>query len=164
MKILAFAVMVLLCIVIAKNFVIFLLCGYMKKKGITNENVQADTQKQANRLKMMLRNCLSGFIILNLKRVGKLPSNNLRTLLLKYIYHMKIGKSVLIHSDFTIRHPWNISIDDGSVIGDYCYLDGRKGIKIGKNVNISTGVCIWTMEHDVNDPYFRVNQKFGQVV
>lgn len=45
-------------------------------------------------------------------------------------------------------------IDDGAIVGDKCILDARNGIHIGKNVNMSTGVWIWTMQHDVNSENF----------
>lgn len=42
----------------------------------------------------------------------------------------------------------------GTVIGDACSLDGRNGIVIGENVNMSTAVYIYTEQHDINDPWF----------
>ena len=47
-----------------------------------------------------------------------------------------------------------ISIDEGSVIGHGVTLDGRKGISIGKNVNFSSEVMVWTLQHDYNSPNF----------
>lgn len=41
-------------------------------------------------------------------------------------------------------------------------LDGRRGIKIGKNVNFSSEVMIWTLQHDYNNPSFSV--KGGEVI
>ncbi len=57
-------------------------------------------------------------------------------------------------------------IDDHSIIGDKSILDGRKGIKIGKNVNLSTEVQIWTEQHDHRDPYFRclTDESYGVVI
>lgn len=43
-------------------------------------------------------------------------------------------------------------------------LDGRNGIFIGKNVNLSTGVWIWTEQHDINDPHFYSNETGGAVI
>ena len=36
-------------------------------------------------------------------------------------------------------------------------LDARAGIKIGKNVNLSSNVSIWTLQHDYRDPDFACN-------
>jgi acetyltransferase-like isoleucine patch superfamily enzyme len=33
-------------------------------------------------------------------------------------------------------------------------LDGRNGITIGKNVNFSSEVALWTLQHDYNSPTF----------
>jgi acetyltransferase-like isoleucine patch superfamily enzyme len=66
---------------------------------------------------------------------------------------MKINKAIL-YGTFHIRKPSKISIDEGTVIGHGVTLDGRNGIKIGKNVNFSSEVMVWTMQHDYNDPSF----------
>lgn len=166
MKFLYISIGVILFIII-QNICLCLLCLFMKRKTVINKGKNtADDFALTNEkgIKQIVRNCLSGYVIYCLKLLGRFPSNNLRVFLLKYVFQMDIGKNVVIHSDFNIRHPWNISIGSGTVIGDYAYLDGRKGIIIGCNVNISTGVSIWTMQHDVNDSYFQVNDKMGAVV
>jgi maltose O-acetyltransferase len=48
-----------------------------------------------------------------------------------------------------------ISIGRQSVINQQCCLDGRGGLAIGDNVNISPGVWILTDAHDLHDPLFR---------
>ena len=157
----------LFVIISVNNVIICVLCSMMKKKNKSNV-VDIENNRQAldfgTRFRKKVRNCLSGYIIYTIKIIGKIPSNSLRVFILKNVYRMDIGKNVSIHSDFVARHPWNITIGNGSVIGDYVYLDGRKGINIGNNVNISTGVCVWTMQHDVNDPQFRVNNNMGKVI
>lgn len=77
---------------------------------------------------------------------------------------MRIAKSAVLYGGFEIRVPWKIQIGNGSIIGDECKLDGRNGIKIGDNVNFSTGVWIWTEQHDLNDPDFASNKKGGTIV
>ena len=84
--------------------------------------------------------------------ISFLPSRKIRNILLK-LYGMKINDAIL-YGRFHIRKPSKISIDEGSVIGHGATLDGRNGIKIGKNVNFSSEVMIWTMQHDYNDPCF----------
>ncbi len=142
----------------------------MKKKSHKNiyhenhENFGQEKSSKISKIKNSIINAVSGYVVLELHRLGKFPSNRIRTATLKYVFGMEIEKGVLIHSHFEIRHPWNISIGKGTVIGDYAYLDGRKGIEIGDNVNISSHASIWTMQHDVNDPYFRCNNKIGKVI
>ena len=40
------------------------------------------------------------------------------------------------------------------MVGSCAVLDGRRGITIGSNVNLSSGVWIWTLQHAINDPNF----------
>lgn len=37
-------------------------------------------------------------------------------------------------------------------------LDARRGLTIGCNVNLSSNVSIYTLQHDHRDPYFRCNE------
>ncbi|MBR1693355.1 MAG: acyltransferase [Lachnospiraceae bacterium] len=77
---------------------------------------------------------------------------------------MTIEKNVVIYGDCWFRAPWNITIGRGTVVGDGCKLDGRNGLVIGENVNMSTAVFIYTEQHDVNDPYFESGRSGGKVV
>ena len=83
---------------------------------------------------------------------------------MRYVYHLQIASYAVIYGGFEIRSPWNISIGDGSVIGDECKLEGRNGIVIGKNVQFSSGVWDRTEQHDMNDPLFSNNDIGGKVV
>ena len=51
--------------------------------------------------------------------------------------------------------PRGISIGAGSIIGRYCLLDGRGGLTIGENVNISSYSIFISSGHEVDDPGFR---------
>ena len=55
-----------------------------------------------------------------------------------------------------------IEIGKNCVINRDVYLDGRSGILIGDNVNISFGVTILSLQHDHQNPDFAVSG--GQVV
>ncbi|MBT9489739.1 MAG: acyltransferase [Rubrivivax sp.] len=68
---------------------------------------------------------------------------------------MRIGANSYIYMGAEIRHPKGIEIGDDCIIGHRSILDGRLGIKIGKNVNFSTGVWIWTVQHDPQDSNFK---------
>ena len=48
-----------------------------------------------------------------------------------------------------------ISVGSNSVINRFCYLDGRGGLTIGNNVNISHYVLIQTLTHDYDSPVFQ---------
>lgn len=82
-----------------------------------------------------------------------IPSQTIRHFILK-LQGLKRGKKAIIYSGFEVRRPERIVIGDHSLIGHKAVLDGRKGLIIGKNVNISEEVMLWTMQHDYNDKDF----------
>lgn len=84
--------------------------------------------------------------------ISYIPSRFIRTIFLRML-GLKI-KNAILYGAFHIRKPSMISIDEGSVIGHGVTLDGRKGISIGKNVNFSSEVMVWTLQHDYNSPNF----------
>ena len=51
--------------------------------------------------------------------------------------------------------PWNLRIGKGTIIGDNALLNTREGLTMGKNVNLSSNVSIYTLQHDHRNPYFR---------
>ena len=65
-----------------------------------------------------------------------------------------MANKVVIYFNTEIRAPYNLEIGEGSIIGDNCLLDSRNGIKIGKNVNLSSEVHIWTEQHDYRSKDF----------
>jgi len=95
--------------------------------------------------------------------VGRIPSHRLRNLLMRYVFCMKATSNTVIYGGCEFRSPWNIRADR-CTISTYCILDGRAGIEFGQDVVLGSGVHIWTEEHDVNDPYFRVMEKNRQPV
>jgi len=105
-----------------------------------------------------------GWIRYKLHLLGLVPCHAYRKFMLRHVYLMRIAKTAVLYGGFEIRAPWKIQIGDGSIIGDECKLDGRNGITIGNNVNFSTGVWIWTEQHDINDPDFASNAKGGPVI
>ena len=46
-----------------------------------------------------------------------------------------------------------LDVGEKCTINFSCLIDGRGGLTIRNNVNISHGVKIFTMGHDINDPY-----------
>lgn len=91
-----------------------------------------------------------------LYHISLIPSNHLR----KYLYKglgATIGKDVVLHFKTEMRAPERLIIGDGSIIGDNAILDSRQGLIIGKNVNISSNVSIYTLQHDYRDPNFGCN-------
>ena len=87
---------------------------------------------------------------------GRIPSHIIRKWLYKkaFLIQFEDYKSTVIHGGCEIRDGYNLYIGKGTIIGDSCILDARNKIVIGKNVNFSTGVWIWTDQHDINDENF----------
>lgn len=95
----------------------------------------------------------NGLTFLWLRVVGFFPSHSIR----KFFYRlagMKIGHRSYIYAGAEIRNARGISIGDDVIVGHRVILDGRCGLTIEDNVNISTGCWIWTMQHDPQSPTF----------
>jgi acetyltransferase-like isoleucine patch superfamily enzyme len=105
-------------------------------------------------MRLTLGSYRQDFRFLSLNLVGKIPSQRLRHALYRR-FGMKIGQGSVIYNSCEVREPTGIAIGEHSSIGDHCVLDGRGGLTIGSSVNFSTGVWIWTMEHEVNSRDFR---------
>jgi acetyltransferase-like isoleucine patch superfamily enzyme len=106
----------------------------------------------------------SSLLRLSLAVTAKIPSHHVRTFLYKTVFAMTIGKKAVIYYGAEIRAPWMITIGEGTVIGDKAILDGRFGISIGKNCNFSTGAWLWTLQHDVNDPWFTTEGQGAPII
>lgn len=105
--------------------------------------------------KIIFKRYLKGAVALFLKLLSHFPSQHFRTWCLKYFFRMKISSNVVLYSGFQVRKPRGISIGKGTVVGYNCELDGRRGLTIGSNVNISSDVMIYTLQHDYNSVDFR---------
>lgn len=89
--------------------------------------------------------------------IGTIHSNNIR----KGIYHMLCGRiesNVTIHFRTEICCPRKLILGKGTIIGDNAILDARCGLTMGENVNFSSNVSIYTLQHDDRDPCFRCNE------
>ncbi|PWM77496.1 MAG: acetyltransferase [Phascolarctobacterium sp.] len=75
---------------------------------------------------------------------------------------MKIHPEAIIYGGFEIRSPWNIKLGR-VVIGVGALLDGRNGIVMEDDVCLAQNVMIFTEQHDLNDEFFRCNDKGGMV-
>ena len=67
---------------------------------------------------------------------------------------VKIGKDSFVHMGARFYLPNGVSIGDGTVIGDHCFMDGRASLRIGSNVDIASDVMIYNSEHDINSDGF----------
>ncbi len=86
--------------------------------------------------------------------IGRLPIHALRVELYRRILHMRIGRTTTVYRRPEIYGGRNITIGESSIIGKDAILDGRFGLVIGNNVNLSSEVAIWTAQHDWRSPTF----------
>jgi acetyltransferase-like isoleucine patch superfamily enzyme len=88
--------------------------------------------------------------------LGHLPSRRLRTFLARRLLHLKADPDSILYQWRDLRDPAGIEIGSGTVIGHWATLDGRRGVRIGRNVNLSSEVALWTLQHDPDDRHFGV--------
>lgn len=101
-------------------------------------------------------------ILYLLTMVGYVPSHRVRRAFYRYIAGMRIGPQSTLHWRCRFFHPRGITIGANTIIGNDAFLDGRRGLTIGNCVVTGSEIAIYTLEHDIDDPYFLV--KGGPVV
>jgi acetyltransferase-like isoleucine patch superfamily enzyme len=101
-----------------------------------------------------MKKLASSLLFIFCKVVSYLPFHFLRIGIYKIFFGARISFKAGLYYGVEIRHPWKLSIDESSIVGHGVMLDARKGLTIGKNVNISSDVMIWTLQHDYNSPTF----------
>jgi acetyltransferase-like isoleucine patch superfamily enzyme len=85
--------------------------------------------------------------------VAKLPSYRLHHALYRAA-GLTLAPMAHIHKGLELRRPSGVTIGEDTVIGFDSILDGRSGLVLGKHVNLSSEVAIWTLQHDHRDPLF----------
>lgn len=86
--------------------------------------------------------------------VGHVPSARLRHAFYRVGLGVRIAPGARINGRAEIR-PGSIEIGPNTIVGHDAILDGRGGLRLGRDVNLSSEVAIWTYQHDLNDPEFR---------
>jgi acetyltransferase-like isoleucine patch superfamily enzyme len=89
---------------------------------------------------------------------SRVPLYWFRHLVARRLYGLKMGRSNLHRSVFFLS-PWNIVVGDNVNIQMGCFLDGRGGIRIGNNVDLTPGTRILTEGHDVDTPDYETLKK-----
>ncbi len=149
---------------IATRLYAYIMRRRFKNKTSTNSlDDNKDEEEKRKSFVSWLKTWIDGYIRYKLFLLSYFPSHRIRKFVLKNIYMMGLKRETVLYYGFEIRDPWNIKIGK-SIIGDKSILDGRMGIEIGDNVNFSTGVKIWTLQHNVNDPLFRCLDEGKKVV
>lgn len=84
---------------------------------------------------------------------GRIPVHAIRVGLLRML-GASIDRGAVLYHGYQIRSPRKLSIGNDSCIGERAVLDARGGLTIGRSVNLSSGVQIWTAQHDWRSPTF----------
>lgn len=90
--------------------------------------------------------------------VGCLPSHTIRNFFYR-LSGVKLGRGAVVHMGARFFLPQNITVGEGSILGDHIFLDGRAKINIGKHTDIASQVMIYNSEHDLSDPTFRATEE-----
>jgi acetyltransferase-like isoleucine patch superfamily enzyme len=93
---------------------------------------------------------------------GWIPIHSIRHPIYRTVFRIGLPKDSIIYCGCRFFFPWGVSIGRHSIVGDHAFLDGRKGLSIGNNVDIAQEVRIYTLEHDPESTSFA--PKGGPVV
>ena len=167
------ALVLIIILILLPTLAVGVFCSYMSGKTPSAGKVEkADSgqceevraEQGGNPLKLKISRFMDSLVFFYGKGVGKLSSHWLRNLLYRHVLKVRMAKTAVIYYGLEVRSPWNLSIGEGSIIGDQAILDARYGITIEDNVNLSSGVWVWTLQHDVNSPTFSTEGEEGPVV
>ena len=101
----------------------------------------------------MVNICLD-FELMILRWVGYIPIHGFRNFCYK-LAGIKFGKNSTFHMWANFYEPKNISIEEGTIIGNNAFLDGREKIEIGNHVDIASHVSIYSGKHDYESEAFK---------
>lgn len=147
----------LFCIIVCCVSYVVSLFAFEKDKE-DGQRLIKDKPSAGYRIPRKFRTKLFHFLNGCLKYTGKIianiPSNRIRGFLYRRCLHANIGGKTIIYGGTKIINPWKLYIGNRSIVGDDNILDARGKLVIGNNVNMSTGVWIWTGQHDVQGEWF----------
>lgn len=90
--------------------------------------------------------------------IGYIPSHLIRKIFYR-LAGIGMGKGSTIHIGARFYLPKNITIGEGTIVGDHAFLDGRDKITIGNYTDIASSVMIYNSEHDLSDPTFKATEE-----
>jgi acetyltransferase-like isoleucine patch superfamily enzyme len=133
----------------------------LTKKGVllTDKHGQKLSVKEAFRRGIVrICNWWLDFGLLIVNRVGWCPFWTMRKLVYR-LAGIKIGRKSKIHVFCRFFGLGKIVLGEDTIIGEFSFLDGRGGLKIGSHTDIASQVLIYTSEHDINHPEFKAVEK-----
>lgn len=126
-----------------------------KEVSLLKQNVSRQASSGIKRcFKLTAARKIRGYHRWMMIETGGIPSHHIRNFIYRHLYLINLASDATIYYGAEIRAGINLQIGEGSIIGDKAILDARNGIIIGRNVNFSSGVHIWTEQHDHSDPDF----------
>ena len=117
------------------------------------QNRQLSWTEAGKKIRERFYNYYLDFKVAVLWLLGYVPSHCFRRCLFKFA-GVKIGKKSYLHIGARFYQPKNVSIGEGTIIGDHVTLDGRDKLTIGSHVDIASQVMIFNSEHDLNSTGF----------
>lgn len=146
--------------------VYFLKKRNLSRQEVLNNPIGDHKQKKSfvSSIKKGIGRYVQGYIRFFLIYIGYVPSHTVRNFIYRNICLIDMKDKSVIYFGAEIREPYKLTIGKGSIIGDKAILDARNGIEIGENVNFSTGVHIWTEQHDHRDANFKCNSSASDKV
>lgn len=82
--------------------------------------------------------------------VSRVPFHDARMWLYRRL-GVQIGEGSTILMSTELNHASEMRIGNHTVINQHCYLDGRGGLFVGDNVNISSHTILLAGSHDLQD-------------
>jgi len=76
---------------------------------------------------------------------------------------IRVGSGTVIHTPVRFLGMGRVSVGHGTVINSRCYIDNRVGVKVGSNVSIAHDTKIYSLGHDIDDPYFAEKGKSVEI-
>jgi len=102
------------------------------------------------------RTLLNSYITIYTYCICLVPLQWLRKSIYQWVLGCRMGKYTGIHLGVRMLMPHRICMGDHCIIGEFSFLDGRMFLQIGNNVNLSSGVTVWTLQHDAYSPHFAI--------
>lgn len=124
------------------------------EEGSTSNSGVVYDETRRGKVKKVLARYFYGYTRWMDYEVAQIPSHAVRYFIYRHVFCVKMAKKAIVYHGAEIRSPHRLEIGEGSIIGDNAILDARNGLKIGRNVNISSNVSIYTMQHDHRSPTF----------
>lgn len=97
---------------------------------------------------------VNGINKLSNRNVSLIPAHFIRNAIYRHCLKVHLGDNVVIYKGVVFRDGFKCRIGARTIIGDDNLIDARGGIEIGEDCNFSTGVHIWTAQHDLQDENF----------